>query len=121
MKRIIELEETKLGDNKVYKVKGCKTLIFDEWGFENLTKPFFDPVINKAKEFLNCKFIVISNYLKRPSSLFVGKIYEVKDGKFTSKHGVFPVERRIVDFKDLKDYLQHDYSGSPIEILQIKE
>ena len=125
MRRLIELEETNLGDKKVYKVKGCKTLIFDEWGFENLTEPYPDSKnLHKAKEFFNGKFVALSS----PDDCFVtvGKIYEVKDGRFENDDGYdMPLNFRAESLSDIEtdmNQLVHPmYGSSPIRILQIKE
>lgn len=80
-------------------------------------------------EVLNCKFVVTKS---NECSLTVGKIYEVKDGRFRvgSDRSLFPTRHRLTSFDELKAYLGdasvkckcgYFNSYSPTEIIQIVE
>lgn len=82
----------------------------------------------RPKELLNCKIVITkttkSLLFDDTCNLTVGKIYEIKDGKFTNDiGGKFPIGRALTSIDDLKKYLSSggDYSFSQIDFIQIVE
>ena len=109
MKRIIDLDEVMINGNKYYKVVGCKTMFFDQWGFDNLTKELDD------KPLLNKDFVVIET---NNSYMTVGKLYHVENGKFNGDNGLgtYPCCRNLYTTEDLVDYFKDDFDGGNTKI-----
>ncbi len=70
---------------------------------------------------LNCRFVVVDKDIFE-DSLTVGKIYEVKDGKFKNDDGnIFPLFEDLYIFERLQNYMTTDYSHGSVKIIKIFE
>lgn len=130
-KYIIEIEEvhTHVDDNgkkfPLARIKGFSSLVFDQKGLDKLEKVENNNP-GRTVPLLNCKFVVLKT---TSASLKVGKVYEVKDGKFRAGFKVreeFPKFYTLYSFDELKNYLDISsnstfYFGGTTEILEIKE
>ena len=115
MKRIIELDEIIIGEAKYYKVRGCKTMFFDQWGFDNLTKE----LKKEDQPLLNCKFVVTQS-LNR-SFMTVGKIYSVQNGKFKNDSFTsFPLISSLHTVEELENYFVNDFDGGETDIVVLR-
>lgn len=132
-KYIIEIDdvmEAKNADGKPYqlaRMKGFSSLVFDEHGLSMLEKCKDDEDLNQKsiESSLDCYFVVTaidSNncYLGVSGDLIkVGEILHVKNGKFTVRDGsMFPLSSHLTSGADLIDYMDNDFAGVKIAILQ---
>lgn len=117
MKRIIDLDEIIIGETKYYKVRGCKTMFFDQWGFDNLTKEL--KVKEEDQPLLNCKFVVTRSL--NPSFMTVGKIYSVQNGKFeTDIFESFPICSFLHTVEELENYFVDDFDNGETDIAVLR-
>lgn len=86
------------------------------------------PLLWERRELLNCKIVITKINTTLPlgehSNLTVGKIYEIKNGKFTNDlGGNFPLGRELTSIDELEKYLSPngDYSFSQIDFIKIVE
>ena len=117
----------------------------DEFNFETGARIAFDRLIGNEPDqkeeppkYYNGKIVItrcdmglLSAMYERPFT--VGKIYEIKDGKFTTDNGVvFPVKLPITSIEDLRDYFNCDtktrkrkdadsFAPFPIEFVEVVE
>lgn len=83
MKYIIELD--KIPNTGLYKARGANTLVFDQWGIENILKPYKEPEIDWYKVSVDTPILVRNlendDWLKRYFAKYEnGIVYTWKDG-----------------------------------------
>lgn len=119
-------------EGKIFK---CTKNFWETGGFFENNEYYYSDIVLFPKEYevlddyippLNCKFIV----LEGSEDLTKGKIYEIKNGKFTNdRGGYFPLYTTLKDENDLKKYFsskqervkQTGYCYDGIKYIIVKE
>lgn len=83
----------------------------DQFDFETGAKLAFERLFEKPERVYNGKICITEVTGKRVFSFEpqfkVGNIIEIKDGKFETKEGMFPMDYRLGCVEDINEYLSH--------------